>query len=189
MAKLTTRQKRSYYRKAQRIERYVREFIKRKQRSGDDLVVYGSRAINAFARKYSADYLSRHTSDFDIYAIDYREIDDELELYLDKRFGGDFFESTPARHAGTQKVKSRVTGDEIADFTHPDRPVEYVTIGGIRYAHPRNRLKDIQRSLADEGSRFRHQKDREAQQRILLLKAKMGKAWDREGRMAFNEED
>lgn len=168
---MTNSQREKYYKNSKKIDIWIVEFLKKHPQ----LVVYGARSVNAYVSKFKLSYLKKHTEDWDVYAVDYNKMDRELERYLDKKLGGNYFSSNPAKHAGTQKVRSNVTGNEVADFTKPERKISYSRIGGISYASPIERKRDIRKSLKDPNSAFRRNKDLDARSRLSILDKKTGK--------------
>ncbi len=136
--------------------------------AGRDAVVFGARAVN----RRLPDHLDKHTEDWDILTgKDPEKIARKIEVALDKRYGGNFFFVEPALHPGTFKVKSRVTGRTVADVSGFTEVIPSVEINNINYATLDHQVKNIRRSLADEGSTFRHDKDRETLQRINIYRA------------------
>ncbi len=132
-----------------------------------DSIVYGTHALNA----YMPSWLDRETKDWDILIKeDPEKAAKELERLLDKRYRGDFFSVTPAKHPGTFKIRSRVTGDEVADLTLNERTDEYNRIRGIAYVPLSVIEEDAKRILEDPDYGFRHKKDRDTLQRIKLYR-------------------
>ena len=133
--------------------------------SSDDEVVHGAQSIN----KQLPKYLQRHTEDWDIYTDDEPKIvAKKIEKALDAKYGGNYFSVEPAKHEGTYKVKSKVTGNTIADVTFKEDDVTYKKIGEINYTTLDYEVKMIKKSLAREENKFRHAKDFAALQRIKI---------------------
>lgn len=159
--KMTTEQLADYYRDEpdetnKAIIRFLRD-------SHPDTIVYGARAINAHLPKW----LEKPTTDWDILTTkDAEKMARALEKKLDRRYGGDFFIVEPAQHPGTFKVKSRVTGQGVADITLKDEEVTFLTKEGINYT-----TLDYQEGVAteildDPTQKFRHHKDQDTLRRI-----------------------
>jgi hypothetical protein len=151
----------SYYKKRPLLGRAILGQIK-----GSKNVVYGARSINAQVPKY----LEKHTEDWDVFSAKPKQEAMRLEKKLDKKFGGDYFYVEPAEHKGTFKVRSRVTRSGVADFTKPEKKVDYKTVRGVRNASLEWTKNHIKQTLKDKESEFRWDKDREALQRINLVK-------------------
>ena len=133
--------------------------------TSDDDIVHGAQSIN----KQLPKYLQRHTEDWDIYTDDKPEvIAKKIERELDKKYGGNYFIVEPAKHEGTYKVKSKVTGDTMADVTFIEDEVTYKKIGKVNYTTLDFEVKKIKDSLASEQHKFRHIKDLNALQRIRI---------------------
>jgi len=132
---------------------------------GDDEIVYGARATN----KVFPEYLDKHTEDWDIATNDDpKQVANKIEKMLDKRYGGNYFYVEPAKHEGTFKIKSKVTRSGVVDVSIIEDPISHERIGGINYATLDNQVKNIEKSLSDPESKFRHDKDKETLQRIKI---------------------
>lgn len=143
--------------------RPAHEVIMRELRDSG-LVVYGAQAVNA----HLPDWLDKATEDWDIFSTSPEETAKRLEELLDKRYGGDYFKVTPARHTGTFKVRSTITRREIADVTLPERKIDYKTIDGINYATLEYHVEQIKRILKDPKNKYRWPRDTETLQRIRV---------------------
>lgn len=160
----TLEQLRQYYLQASTGEK---DYIVRQMLSSDPpRVVYGGKAVNI----QLPDYLRGATKDWDIYCHDAEQTAYKLEKRLDQAFGGDYFRVQPAKHEGTFKVVSKVTGNAVADISIPSKTISYHTIEGIRYATLDEQVTNIKRILTEPESRFRWPKDREVLQRIELFR-------------------
>lgn len=145
----------------------VKDFLRHRK-----TIVFGARAVN----QRLPSHLDKHTEDWDILTPkDPEKIANKIEAALDERYDANFFVVQPALHPGTFKVKSVVTGKTIADISGLTEVVPHTRIRGINYATLDHQVKNIRRSLADEGSRFRHAKDRESLQRINVFRVSQGK--------------
>ncbi len=133
--------------------------------SEDDGIVHGAQSIN----KQLPKYLQRHTEDWDIYTDDEpKVVAKKIEQALDKKYGGNYFIVEPAKHEGTYKVKSKITGDTIADVTFTEDEITYKKIGQVSYTTLDYEVGMIKKSLANEENKFRHVKDMNALQRIKI---------------------
>lgn len=157
---LTFAERIRYYKSKQKRKPIVEEHIREV-----DGIVHGARALNAFFPPH----LDAHTRDYDVFDDKPKTAARQLERRLDKKFGGDYFRVEKAQHEGTWKVKSNVTNKTTADFTEPDKEIPNKKINGIRYATLAYHKKKIKETLADPEKEFRHEKDKEALQRIKLF--------------------
>jgi len=153
----------AYYRKGETPEKQVIiSFLK-----DSPLIVHGGKATNAQLPAW----LERATRDWDIFVPDKaEEYAMELEQKLDKRYGGDYFAVESAKHPGTFRVRSRVTGQVVADITLPDKMIAFREIQGINYATLGYHEAKIKESLADPDQAFRAKKDIDTLQRIRVYK-------------------
>jgi hypothetical protein len=132
-------------------------------------IVYGARSINA-----QTGILLRDTVDWDAYSDNPKKSADKLQRKLDKKFGGDYFFSKPAMHKGTFKVKGKgddlipntKDDEEIADFSKPEKKIDFVIISGLRYRKLKDEIKAKKKSIADPKFKFRHEKDQRDIDRI-----------------------
>jgi hypothetical protein len=130
-------------------------------------VVYGQRALN----EHLPPHLDRYTDDYDVYSKKPKKSAKELEKKLDKQFGGDYFVVKPAKYKHTYKVKSKVTGKTVADFTRKEKSVKYKTsIDGVNYVKLKQIETKLKRILRDKKSRFRWKKDKDMLRRIRIYK-------------------
>ena len=134
-------------------------------------IIYGARALN----KHFPKFLEKPTVDFDIFSDTPKKDADETEKALDKTFGGDYFFVEPAQHEGTYKVKSKINKEGYVDYTKPDKKIPSRKIGKHRYVKLSYVKKHILKTLKDKEAKYRHDKDRDALNRIKVyekLKAK-----------------
>lgn len=127
-------------------------------------IIYGARALN----KRFPPFLDRPTQDYDIFTPHPRRDARETERALDKKFGGDFFYIEPAIHPNTWRVRSHVNGEVYVDYTKPDGPIPFDVIGGQKYVKLSQVKKSIKNTLDDPSSSFRHDRDRDALNRIKI---------------------
>ncbi len=157
---LSDRQRLRFYKdqgRDKKIEKVILKNVKKKQH-----IVHGARALNEFFPPF----LDRPTEDYDIFSSTPRRTAEKVERRLDKRFGGNFFRTEPAKFPGTVKVKSNVTERTVADYTKPKREISNTKRRGIKYADFNHFKRRIKESLADPKNSFRHSKDRETLRRI-----------------------
>ena len=152
-----------YRRKPAALDNVVLAFLKDSRHPR--MIVHGAKAINAILPSW----LDKETKDWDIFAKDNAEgLAKSLEQKLDDRYGGDFFAVEPAQHLGTFRVRSKVTGDIVADITLQDKVVSFRRIGGVNYVTLQYQKDKASSMLADPTSGFRHKKDRDTLQRIAV---------------------
>ena len=157
--KKTSLQKTKHYHKNRR---KIPNIIK--SRIDNHEIVYGARALN----KRFPSYLDKYTEDYDIYTPHPKRDARETERALDRKFGGDFFRIEPATHPNTYRVKSHTDGSVVADYTKPEEKIPYDTIGGIKYVKLGFVKKHIYKTLQDPKASYRHNRDRDALNRIKL---------------------
>ena len=159
---LSDRQRLNFYKdkaRGNKIKKIILKNVRKKQH-----IVHGARALNEFFPPF----LDRPTEDYDIFSSTPKRTAEKIEKRLDKRFGGDFFRTEPARFLGTVKVKSNVTERTVADYTNPKREIFHTRRRGIKYANFKHFKRRIKESLKEPKNRFRHDKDRETLRRIKL---------------------
>lgn len=136
-------------------------------------VVYGAQAI-----KHHIGFMARPTQDWDILTNNPQKAARQLQMSLVKRSRSNDYFIKQAKYPGTIKVKHKGvdgianTKDdlEVADFTLSNKPIQTVTYDGVRYVALNEVVKDKKKSLRDEESAFRHQKDLEDLKRIEFSK-------------------
>jgi len=156
---LTQKQKTKYYKKTQMADKVILKNVKKKGH-----IIYGARAVN----QRLPVYLKKPTEDYDILSTTPKKTAKRVEKKLDKKYGGNYFDTKPAMHPGTYKVINLVTKRGIADYTKPTNKVPYSKIKGIKYAKLSYQKDRIKQSLGDPKSKFRHEKDKETLQRIKI---------------------
>jgi len=156
-----------YYKKKGLID----ETIEQRLREDADLILYGGKAVNMHLPKY----LQRETEDWDIYSDDNPEHDaKELEGLLDKRFGIDYFSVVPSRHEGTYVIRSKVTGQGVADITLKRTDIKHKKVAGIDITTLEYQAKRMRATLKDPTKKHRWDKDRDTLQRIAVFQATKG---------------
>lgn len=130
----------------------------------DKEIIYGEMAL----KKQLPSFLHRHTEDYDIITLHPRKEARESERALDKMMGGNFFFIKPALHPDTWKVVAYANKQGYVDYTKPKKHIPFDVIGGKRYVKLSHVKQTIRRTLRDPESKYRHDKDRDALQRILI---------------------
>lgn len=161
---LTNKQKLEYYRRKELVKQIVLDRLKK---TGN--IMTGSKAVN----RYLPPELRRLTQDYDILIKNGKMTTKQaaylLEKKLDKGFGGNYFEVKKGIYPGVNKVVSRVTKGEVADYVRPDKTPKFKKdIDGVNVAVLAYLKKKFRESLKDPKSAWRHNKDKEALQRIAL---------------------
>jgi len=134
------------------------------RKTGKKEIIYGARALN----KQFPPFLDKPTQDFDIFSPTPKKDAKQTEKALDKEFKGDFFYVEPAKHEGTYKVKSRINNEGYADYTKPEKKIPSRKIGKHRYVKLSYVKKHIKKTLKDPEAKYRHDKDRDALNRIRI---------------------
>lgn len=127
-------------------------------------IIYGEHALKA----RFPNYLERPTTDYDVYSKTPHKSAREAEQALDKKFGGDFFYTKQAQHPGTYKVVAHANNEGYADFTKPEKKIPYDVIRGKKYAKLKLEKQHRMKSLKDPNYAWRHGKDRDAYNRIII---------------------
>ncbi len=156
---LTPKQKLEYYGNPQLAKQLILQDAQE-----DGHIVFGAQASNA----QLPPHLRKHTEDVDIFTKKSKKEAEQMEKKLDKAYGGDFFRVEKAKHKGTHKVKSNVTNRTVADYSSQGKKPNFKKILGVKYADLQSIKRKIGKTLRDEASSFRHDKDRETLQRIKL---------------------
>lgn len=162
--KLTVNQKLGYYENKDLAKQMVIQ-----DATEDGHVIYGATAINAQVTPQ----LQRHTDDVDIKVKNPKKEAYQMEKKLDKAYKGDYFSVKKAKYKNTYKVKSNVTGKTVVDYTKMIKAPPVKQVLGTKYEDISAIKQSINRTLKDESSAFRHDKDREALQRIKLNEAQL----------------
>ena len=156
---LTPKQKLKYYGNQELAKQLILQ-----DAAEDGHIVFGAQASNA----QLPPQLRKHTEDFDIFTNKSKKEAEQMEKKLDKAYGGDYFRVETAKHKGTHKVKSNVTNRTVADYSSQGKKPNFKKILGVKYADLSSIKRKIGKTLRDEASEFRHDKDRETLQRIKL---------------------
>ena len=154
----TLKQVNRFYKKKKEIPEIVLS------KTGNKEIIYGARAIN----KQVPMHLRKKTDDYDIFSKTPKKDALETERALDKKFGGNYFETKPAIHPGTYKVISRIDKVGYADYTIPDKKIPFKVINKKKYVDMEYVKKHIKQTLKDPEAKFRHAKDTDALNRIKL---------------------
>jgi hypothetical protein len=160
---LTQKQKLKFYKNRSKIKKVVVGHVKKK-----GYTIFGGRSLNA----HFPSFLDRPTQDYDILIPPGRKpkkVAGRIEKKLDKKFGGDFFFTEPAKHPGTFKVKQRLGKEGVVDVSASEKKIDSKKIGGVQYSTLALEKRNINRSLNDPESKFRHDKDRERLGRIKIF--------------------
>ena len=147
-----------FHKNKKKINRTIRSKI------DDHEIIYGARALN----KRLPNYLKQPTTDYDIYSPYPKRDAHEVERALDKKFKGDHFFVEPATHPGTFRVKAHATGVAHVDYTKPEEKIPYDIINGKKYVKLSFMKKHINSTLNDPDAGYRHEKDRDALNRIKI---------------------
>ena len=164
-----------YHMKKEQIPQVVESTIGREE------VIYGARAINARV----PGWLDKHTTDYDVFSPTPRKDALQTERALDTHMGGDHFVTEKAQHEGTWKVRSKQTGEGVADFTKPEgRMPASDWIGGKRYVKLSWMKQRAKKVLKQPEFKYRHAKDKDAIDRINIYERTEGKGENRIKRIA-----
>ena len=156
---VTIKETKKYHKIKKRIPRIIYKKIDKHE------IIHGSRVLN----KRFPQYLEKETTDYDLYSKTPKKDAVEVEKALDKRFGFNAFRTETAIHKSTWKVRSNVTGEGVADYTKPERKIPYDVINGKKYVKLGFVKKHILKTLKDPSASFRHEKDRDALNRIKIF--------------------
>lgn len=125
-------------------------------------VVYGGQSVN----HNLPPHLRKPTVDYDILTHQPKKAADELVLNLNKEYGKEKYNVIEAQHKGTFKVKDIETGENVADYTLRKKLPRVQNSFGVRYTTLKQQERDMNKSLKDENSLFRREKDTETLKRI-----------------------
>lgn len=162
---LTRKQKISFYKNRKKSDRIISSHIKKK-----GFIIFGARSLNA----HFPAFLDKQTSDYDVLIPSSSKkntklVAQRLEKKLDKRLKGDFFVTESAQHPGTFKIRARLGKEGIVDITKAEKKVRTDKIKGIKYSSLKHEKANINKSLNDPESSFRHEKDKERLERIRIF--------------------
>jgi len=130
----------------------------------DREIIYGAQALNI---RFPS-WLDRPTQDYDIYSTKPKKDAHQAERALDRRFGGDFFFVEKALYPHTWRVKSHVNRETYADYTKRKKKIPHDKIRGKKYVKLSHVKKDIKKTLKDPEAAYRHDKDKDALNRIRI---------------------
>ena len=93
-----------------------------------------------------------------------------MEAKLDKKFGGDYFDTVQGSYPHVKKVISNVTKEEVCDFVPmPEaKPKIKKSYDGVHYAGLKYLKKKFKEAVNDPTQEFRHKKDMASLQRIKI---------------------
>lgn len=134
-------------------------------KTGKGEVVFGATAINKQVPKY----LKSPTRDVDILTKYPNKEAKQVEKALDKMMGFNAFKTVKAKHPGTWKVKSNVTGKTRADYSKPKLKVPTKRIQNVHYVTLEQIRKEIINRIKMKRDVFRLPKDRDALNRINIV--------------------
>jgi hypothetical protein len=137
-------------------------------------IIHGTRATNAQLPRF----LARKTKDFDVFVNRPALRSQFLEMKLDKRFRGDFFDVKRGKGSpGVRvfKVISKIDGDSLVDFATPNRRVPTVSKRGKRFATLADQRKIARQNIKKKETRFRRSKDLDLLRRINKFEKLRGK--------------
>ena len=160
---LTLKEKEKFLRNRSAVNKIILQEV-RKEKS----IIFGARAVN----KQIPKHLRVHTEDYDILTEgNPKKLAKRIEKRLDKRFGGNFYSVSQAKHKGTEKIRNNLSGKGVADISRRETKVPTVKRKGVKFAKLKFQEKKIRESLANPEAKFRHQKDRFTRDRIKLARA------------------
>ena len=150
----------TYHRRKQNIPSWVRQTIDGKE------IIHGARSLNA---QFQSQHLRQPTRDFDVFSEHPKKSARDTEQFLDKRMNFNAFETRKSKiHPSTFKVRSRVTGNTVADFTKPKKKVDFKIINGKRYSTLNYMEQHTKKTLREGTATHRLHKDKDALARIKL---------------------
>lgn len=123
-------------------------------------VIYGARAIN----QQLPSHLRKKTKDYDILTKQPQKAAEALANRLNKEFKSDEFKVVKAAYSKTYKVKRN--GQDIADYTRTTKKPGVKKVLGVKYAKADYIKRKIGKTLKDETSSFRFDKDRDTLRRL-----------------------
>jgi hypothetical protein len=152
----------------------VRNKIKKQARKNKS-IIFGGQALNA----RMIGLLQNHNPnlDYDVFSHNPKRSARQLERNLDKKFGGDFYETKKGMFKGLWKVKRKSDGQVIADFV--PRRTERLVRGrdfsrlrpdGVNYTTLGFETKKRKQILRDPQAKWRHDKARDDLVRIKANK-------------------
>lgn len=159
-----------------RNKHWANQIILNKARQSGD-IIHGAQAVNAQVPVH----LQKCTSDYDIYTNNPKKTATEVAKELNKAFNGKkkMFYVKQAKHEGTWKIKSKIAGETIADYTKHPNGIPHKNLLGVKYATIGHSKKEVKRMLGEPESEFRRKKDKSTLARIQAFetKWKWGSKW------------
>ena len=151
------------------VNRFVRGFLA-KNKVG---VVHGGRAQNNQLPRH----LQRKTKDWDVFVKNPEFRARQLEQFLDKKFGGDFFrvKKGKTKELRVNKIMTNTTNENIVDFSKPDRKVPSIPIRGVQFAKLEDQVARAKQNLKKKSTQFRRGKDLDFLKRVKKFEKIRGK--------------
>jgi len=137
-------------------------------------IVHGARSQNA----QLPSFLKRKaTVDWDVFAKDPKTAAMQMEMALDKKFRGDFFDvkKGKTKKLKVHKVFSNVSGESFVDYSIPDRKVPTVSKRGVRFASLKDQVERAKNNLKKPDAEFRREKDLSLIKRVRKFEKLRGK--------------
>ena len=148
----------TYYKKKRGINNLILRSLNDKE------VIYGSFALN----KQLPPILRDTPGDIDIFSPRYKSRAKLVEKALDKYMGFNAFEVRQAEHEGTVKIKSRITGKTVADYSKRPSKVSSVKFQHHNYASLPYLKQMTEKAIKNPEAKFRREKDKNVYNRISL---------------------
>lgn len=159
MTELTLEEKEKYFKNQKKVGKVIISHIKKK-----GLILFGQKAVN---RQLPKD-LRKDTEDYDIFSDTPKVSAKRIERKLDRKLKGNYFYVKSAKHGGTHKVMSKIGEKGIVDIGKPEKKVPTIKKKGIKLATLKFQKAQINKSLKDKASAWRHAKDKEVRTRIKI---------------------
>jgi len=159
---LTNQQKVAFYRNRKKIDNIVLREIKKRK-----LILFGARSLN----RQLPPFLKKETKDYDVIVSKEKPeaVARQLEKKLDKKFKGNAFIVEKGKAKGVYKVKKVLGKEGVIDVVKLKEKVPFIKRKGVRVSTLAYEKQKVKESLADPKSAFRHDKDRERRDRILIF--------------------
>jgi len=137
-------------------------------------IVHGGRSQNAQLPRFLE---RKPTLDWDVFAKDPKTAAIQMEMALDRKFRGDFFDvkEGKTKRLKVHKVFSKTSGESFVDFSVPDRKVPSIAKRGIRYASLKDQVERAKQNLKKPSAKFRREKDLSLIRRVKKFEKLRGK--------------